>query len=168
MADEQITFDAPSSLSVGARGVPGQRTFYVIVGQGTRWVRVWLEKQALQNLGNAITQLLESLPAAEEAGQSPIAQSDAPPGEPMAEFHATQLALANDEKRNRLVMITQGQEQDRARNFNVQVWAERSQMRAFSQQIEEVCAAGRPICPLCGQPIDPESHACVRSNGYHS
>ena len=25
--------------------------------------------------------------------------------------------------------------------------------------------AGRPPCPLCGSPLDPEGHACPRTNG---
>ena len=26
--------------------------------------------------------------------------------------------------------------------------------------------AGRPPCPLCDEPLDPEGHICVRTNGY--
>src|SRR3972149_5568561 len=27
-------------------------------------------------------------------------------------------------------------------------------------------AAGRPPCPICGEPLDPEGHICLRRNGY--
>jgi len=30
-----------------------------------------------------------------------------------------------------------------------------------------VVAAGRPPCPLCGNPLDPEGHVCPRQNGHH-
>ena len=33
--------------------------------------------------------------------------------------------------------------------------------------VEAVVAAGRPPCPLCGFPLDPEGHICPRLNGYH-
>jgi len=38
--------------------------------------------------------------------------------------------------------------------------------RAFVQRAELVIEAGRPDCPFCGSPIDPEGHLCVRANGY--
>ncbi|UCD10271.1 MAG: DUF3090 family protein, partial [Dehalococcoidales bacterium] len=28
----------------------------------------------------------------------------------------------------------------------------------------EICAAGRPRCKLCGQPIDPTGHDCPMQN----
>jgi hypothetical protein len=27
---------------------------------------------------------------------------------------------------------------------------------------------GRPPCPLCGYPLDPEGHACPRTNGHRA
>ena len=35
------------------------------------------------------------------------------------------------------------------------------------EPLASVCAAGRPRCPLCGVPMGPEGHQCVRTNGYH-
>jgi uncharacterized repeat protein (TIGR03847 family) len=38
--------------------------------------------------------------------------------------------------------------------------------RAFSKRAQRVVAAGRPPCPLCGNPLDPEGHVCPRQNGH--
>ena len=38
--------------------------------------------------------------------------------------------------------------------------------RAFIDRARRVVAAGRPPCPLCGQPLDPAGHLCPRQNGY--
>ena len=38
--------------------------------------------------------------------------------------------------------------------------------RAFVKRAEQVIGAGRPNCPFCGNPIDPEGHLCVRANGF--
>ena len=38
--------------------------------------------------------------------------------------------------------------------------------RAFVQRALAVIEAGRPGCPFCSQPIDPEGHLCVRANGF--
>ncbi len=32
--------------------------------------------------------------------------------------------------------------------------------RAFAKRTREIVGAGRPICPRCGNPIDPEGHVC--------
>jgi uncharacterized repeat protein (TIGR03847 family) len=45
----------------------------------------------------------------------------------------------------------------------------------FSQQqaqelagtINLLVTGGRPVCPLCGAPLDGGPHACVKQNGYH-
>lgn len=38
--------------------------------------------------------------------------------------------------------------------------------RGFTGRAEAVVSAGRPACPLCGQPLDPEEHLCPRANGF--
>ena len=38
--------------------------------------------------------------------------------------------------------------------------------RAFVKRAGLVIEAGRPSCPFCGGPIDPEGHLCVRANGF--
>lgn len=37
---------------------------------------------------------------------------------------------------------------------------------AFVERAVRVLAAGRPPCPLCGAPLNPEGHLCPRRNGY--
>ncbi len=38
--------------------------------------------------------------------------------------------------------------------------------RHFVARALRVLAAGRPPCPLCGQPLDPQGHLCPRRNGH--
>jgi uncharacterized repeat protein (TIGR03847 family) len=38
--------------------------------------------------------------------------------------------------------------------------------RAFIARALRVVAAGRPPCPLCSLPLDPEGHICPRQNGH--
>jgi uncharacterized repeat protein (TIGR03847 family) len=44
---------------------------------------------------------------------------------------------------------------------------EPNRARAFVERARRIIAAGRPPCPLCGQPLDPAGHVCPRQNGYH-
>jgi uncharacterized repeat protein (TIGR03847 family) len=38
--------------------------------------------------------------------------------------------------------------------------------RSFAEDAMVVLAAGRPPCPICGEPLDPQGHICLRRNGY--
>lgn len=38
--------------------------------------------------------------------------------------------------------------------------------RGFAGRAASVVSAGRPACPFCGQPLDPDGHLCPRSNGH--
>jgi uncharacterized repeat protein (TIGR03847 family) len=49
----------------------------------------------------------------------------------------------------------------------LRVRIEPTRARAFVDRARRVIAAGRPPCPLCGNPLDPAGHVCPRQNGYH-
>lgn len=57
----------------------------------------------------------------------------------------------------------QAEERDLGR---VRFWATREQMLSLARHGALVCAAGRPRCPLCGNPIDPEGHRCPALDGH--
>ena len=38
--------------------------------------------------------------------------------------------------------------------------------RAFVGRAARVVAAGRPLCPSCGEPLDPQGHICARPTAY--
>ncbi|HEY3208431.1 MAG TPA: DUF3090 family protein [Actinomycetota bacterium] len=48
----------------------------------------------------------------------------------------------------------------------IRFWATREQMLSLARHGALVCAAGRPLCQLCRNPIDPEGHQCPRLNGH--
>jgi uncharacterized repeat protein (TIGR03847 family) len=151
-------------LSVEALGEPGQRRFRLLAMiEGTTHI-VWLEKQQVFALGRALEQVLESLPDVgpeEETFGPPTAfDTDTP-----SQFRAGRMELGFDETRNRLVVIAHdietGEEEPR-----LTVRISRSQARDFSAEAAAVVSAGRPLCPLCGQPIGPEPHVCPEQNGH--
>lgn len=172
VAEEQYIFDSVTELTAAARGVPGKRTFYFIAGQGASWVRVWLEKEQLQALATAIDQILTTLDASQEKGPQPATASlpsvNEPPEPPDGEFQVGRLGLGHDPKRDMIVVVAHRQELDENDPPTLQFSANRPQMQALSQRIKEVAASGRPNCPLCGGPVDPEGHTCPRHNGHHT
>ena len=57
------------------------------------------------------------------------------------------------------------EEEDGPDVLRVRVTAEAA--RSFVERAAKVVAAGRPPCPLCGQPLDPQGHLCPRRNGQY-
>lgn len=41
-----------------------------------------------------------------------------------------------------------------------------AEARDFVARAQAVVEAGRPACPFCLQPMDPQGHICPRANGY--
>jgi len=48
----------------------------------------------------------------------------------------------------------------------VRVFLTPESAREFATRSNRVISAGRPPCPLCDEPLDPEGHICARTNGY--
>jgi uncharacterized repeat protein (TIGR03847 family) len=58
------------------------------------------------------------------------------------------------------------EDQDPEQASSIRFWCTRSQLRAMCHWGMEVASRGRPSCPQCGQPMDPEGHFCPKKNGH--
>lgn len=63
-------------------------------------------------------------------------------------------------------LVGAGGEDDVERQPDARFWATREQMLSLARHGASVCAAGRPLCQLCGRPIGPEGHVCPALNGH--
>lgn len=180
-------FDPPERFVAGTVGPPGQRTFFLQARAGTRLVSVALEKQQVQALAERVDELLDEVMAS-QAGDAvipavaPLGLEDSDPLEqPIEEeFRAGTMTLSWDPTDERVVIevfpyteaavITPDQldedfeEPEPDEVFLVRIPA--GPARAFVKRAEQVLEAGRPSCPFCGNPIDPDGHLCVRANGF--
>jgi len=48
----------------------------------------------------------------------------------------------------------------------VRLFVTRAQLRVLARHGSQVVARGRPLCPLCGNPLDPTGHICPAQNGH--
>ena len=48
----------------------------------------------------------------------------------------------------------------------VRVQLEPNAALQFASGAIAVVQAGRPPCPMCGEPLEPTGHFCTRRNGY--
>jgi uncharacterized repeat protein (TIGR03847 family) len=182
-------FDPPERFVAGTVGSPGQRTFFLQARSGARMVSVALEKQQVQALAERIDELLDEVMAsgANEGvipAVAPLGLDDSEPLEqPIEEeFRAGTMTLSWDPTDERVVIevfpyteaavVTPEQlelEEDFEEPEPDEVFLVRlpaSAARAFAKRAEQVIEAGRPSCPFCGNPVDPEGHLCVRANGF--
>ena len=170
MSFQRYEFDEVMRAEAEAIGEPGQRRFRMIFGTQLDAVVLWLEKQQLQALGMAFEQIIAQLKAANirEANVreiEPAPVGPVPPG--TAEFQVGRLAVGYDEERAQIVLIVHDIEsagEDDAPNFVGRITLQQASTMAI--QIERVVSAGRPTCPRCGQPINPEGHVCPNDNGH--
>ncbi|MFZ2486517.1 MAG: DUF3090 domain-containing protein [Anaerolineae bacterium] len=161
-----------SRLTVGAIGPAGQRTFYLQGIQNRQVISLLIEKQHAQALAVGIDELLAEINEQYPPNRAPEAPprdlSLVDPVTPL--FRLGRLGLGYEAEDDLLVIFAQEltDEEDATAGEPLvgRFWASREQMTALSAHIKKLASAGRPICALCGNPIDPEGHFCPPSNGH--
>jgi uncharacterized repeat protein (TIGR03847 family) len=182
-------YDPPDRFVTGTVGPPGQRTFFLQARAGTRLTSIALEKQQVEALSERVDELLDELMSS-DAGQTgavipavaPHELADtAPLDQPIEEeFRAGTMTLSWDTGAERIVIevfpyseaaVVSPEQVDEDLEepepdeiFLVRLTA--GAARAFVERSRQVLGAGRPDCPFCAEPIDPDGHLCVRANGF--
>jgi hypothetical protein len=151
-------------LAAGAIGQPGQRRVFLEVTAGGRTHSFPCEKSQVGELAHQGLQLLSlaNLDSDEEAVQR-LVLSRLPITDPeQPKFRIGSIGIAVHESEFLSITFTSPDEEDSA-TFVVTP----EQFRAMALIAVEVVAAGRPICPRCGLPEDPDGHRCPSVNGHH-
>jgi uncharacterized repeat protein (TIGR03847 family) len=180
-------FDPPDRFVAGTVGPPGHRTFFLQARAGERLTSVALEKQQVEALAERIDELLDELMTGNPGGAliPAVTPRDLVDNDPLEqpieeEFRAGTMTLSWDVTAERLVIevfpyteaaVVSPEQRDEDLEepepeeiFLVRMGA--GHARAFVDRARSVLGAGRPDCPFCGEPIDPDGHLCVRANGF--
>lgn len=184
-------FDAPDRFVAGTVGQPGERTFFLQAREGNRITSVVCEKQQVSVLAEHLDKILDEV--VRRAGgevdvppPAPAARDNQPLDAPITEeFRVGTMTIAWDPNIDRIVIemfsnvetaedadeeapaepepeLSPEEESDEV--FVVRITA--AYAREFVARSQALVNAGRPACPFCLQPIDPEGHVCPRANGY--
>jgi len=179
MPRHRYLFDTPERFVAGTIGEPGNRTFFLQARDGGRIVSVALEKIQVAALAQRLAEMLDELERRGiegAAAKATVNDDPAPLDEPINEaFRVGTLTLGWDTQDD-LVLIeareeTEDQEQDEDDESEdgpdlLRVRITALATRGFVARAVRVVAAGRPPCPLCGEPLDPQGHLCPRRNGH--
>ncbi|WP_156721626.1 DUF3090 domain-containing protein [Streptomyces apocyni] len=192
MSRQVFLYDPPERFVAGTVGLPGRRTFFLQASAGGRVTSVALEKTQVAALAERMDELLDEVvrrsggsapvPAVGPAEITDSAPLDAPVEE---EFRVGTMALAWDGDDQCMIVeaqalveldaddeegLAEAEERLLQDDENgppmLRVRLSGSQARAFVKRALDVVNAGRPPCPLCSLPLDPEGHVCPRQNGY--
>lgn len=192
MSRQVFLYDPPERFVAGTVGLPGRRTFYLQASAAGRTTSVSLEKAQVAALAERIDELLDevvrrsggntSVPAVAPAELTDTEPLETPVEE---EFRVGTMALAWDSENERMIVEAQALvelDADSEEEFAeaeerllrddengppmLRVRLSGTMARAFAKRAMDVVNAGRPPCPLCSLPLDPEGHVCPRQNGY--
>ncbi len=182
MAHQIIRFDSPERFVAGTVGEPGQRAFFLQARDGSRIVSVLLEKEQVAALAERMDALLDEV-VRRTGGQAPVpvvAPADLEDNDPLdqpieEEFRVGTLTLAWDGTEDQVVIEAFAAADEDVLQPDSEIPEDRdvlvvrisgSVARAFVKRAQALVAAGRPPCPLCALPLDPDGHICPRQNGY--
>ncbi len=169
----EIDIRPVTHILTDAIGPPGKRVFYLQAWQSDRTITLIVEKFQVQSLAIGLEQFLAEIQ--QKYPHLPEATGDYeeekmhihPPIEPL--FRVGELGLGYDPEQDLIVLVArellpEGEDAEQA--GVVRFWCTRSQLRAMSRWGIEVASRGRPLCPQCGEPMDPEGHFCPKKNGH--
>lgn len=185
MPRRRYLFDPPDRFVAGTVGQPGERTFFLQARDGARVVSIVLEKVQVAVLADRLGELLSELErrgvaAAEAAALAPLVSDDSGPlDEPINEaFRAGSLTLGWDGDDELVLVEARAQsedgeaidpdeddEEDEDGPDLLRVRMTADAARSFVARAARIVASGRPPCPMCGAPLDPQGHICPRRNG---
>lgn len=174
-------FDTPDRFVAGTVGEPGKRAFFLQAREGSRIVSIALEKVQVAALAERMDDLLDELDerGVDGASADDISADTAPLDEPINEaFRAGTLSLGWDGTLGRVLIEARAQTELDEDDDDDEVDDESLdgpdvlrvrllpvEARTFVEHAVRVLGSGRPPCPLCGQPLDPQGHLCPRRNG---
>ena len=180
MARAIHVFRTPDRFVAGTVGQPGNRTFYLQAVHDNRVVSVMLEKQQVAVLAERIGALLAEVnrrfgtplpPESDITDLSPLLtpiEAEFRVGtmglgwDAEAENVVVELLAVSDTAFDSSVILDDAEEGPDA----VRVFLSPESAQQFAARSQRVISAGRPPCPLCDEPLDPQGHLCMRTNGY--
>jgi uncharacterized repeat protein (TIGR03847 family) len=173
---DSYDFRAVTHFTSGAIGEPGQRVFYLQVGDERGHVSVRLEKQHVQALAHYFRSVLDDLPIPPGPDPEPVGLREPA----VAEWVVGQIAVGLADAEGEIVVVVDelmpddegdddeseeldllSSETDGAR---IRAHVTPAQAAGFVATADDLMSKGRPPCRLCGQPLDPAGHACPRLN----
>jgi len=171
--ENEINFGPVDHITTDAVGKPGERTFYIQATFQDQTITLLIEKIQIQTLSVGVEQFLTEV----KTHFPDLIESSAdydeekmrihPPVDPL--FRAGELGISYESAHDHIILVVHEiiqDENEEKKGQVINVICTRSQLRAMCHWGLDIAARGRPICPQCGEPMDPEGHFCPKKNGH--
>ena len=170
MTESHNQFERITSLKAHAIGQPGERRFRLLVeATDGRTAVLWLEKEQLFNLAVTLKRLIavEESDVGELGAETPGMAAMPEPITPDFDFQIGRMGVQYNDQQGEVVIkaYSVGSPED-SDLPDMSLIADRAMANSFANDAIKLCAAGRPLCPLCGAPMGPEQHICPMHNGH--
>lgn len=162
-------FDSVDRFVAGTVGAPGERAFFIQAKSRTRLVTVALEKAQVSALAQRLEMVVKDLRKNGISSHiSSETRDDAALDSPIEpEFEVGAISMTWDETQSLMIIeLFEITSEDEEPENCLRVQLNLSECDAFVKRSNALINSGRPPCPFCGIPIDPQSHLCPRANGY--
>jgi uncharacterized repeat protein (TIGR03847 family) len=173
MPKQEIDINPVDWITIDAIGQPGERTFYIQAKKEDQTMTILVDKLQVQTLCVGAEQFLQEI-VQKFANLKPSSADYVeekmhiqPPVDPF--FRAGEIGLSYDSEEDRAILVIREILTDQASEEEineVHFWCSRAQLAAVSRWGIEVASRGRPVCPQCGEPMDPSGHLCPKKNGH--
>lgn len=160
----------PEVFTADAIGRPGDRVFYLQARGSFGALTFFIEKPQVAALAERLRELLILVDQADPVGRAePARDPDLALENPDPGWRIGTIGLAIDEDTDEIVILIQPVEGDETteEDTGIRFRLQRAQVRSFILHALAVVGEGRPLCQLCGLPMDPDGHRCPASNGHH-
>lgn len=162
---------APEVFTADSVGEPGHRTFYLQARDSERVMTFLLEKDQVAVLAERLRELLMLVDPADTIAAAPPARDPVlqlvEPLEPEARIGSLGIGYVEEGETVLVAAEPAAEDEGDENETEYRFVLRRDQARALVLHALAVVGEGRPICPLCGLPMDPGGHLCPASNGHH-
>lgn len=167
MSERSFDFKTPDRVIPGAIGEPGRRTFVIQASRSHEVRAIKLEKQQVAALCEYLDGILADLPPVAE----PIGGDTELEVPVEIAWTVGNMGIAYESDTDTIVIVAEEYPDEPAPGSDApdataRIHMTRAQAARFVEIGRLLVNTGRPLCPLCGQPIDPSGHSCPRTNGH--
>ena len=160
----------PVIFTADYQGEPGRRAFFLQARDQSETLTFEVEKGQVAVLAEKLSEMLLLVDATDPVADNHPARDAALAAvwtEP--EFRVGSIALGYDDDDDVMTLVLEAfvPEDSPEEADSVTLHLRRDQVRVFVLHANGIVAEGRPTCPLCGLPMDPDGHMCPASNGHH-
>lgn len=153
-----MNWDRTESFTAGTVGPLGRRVFFLQASYKDQVLSLKVEKQQMAGLADFLSNMLNDLPPTDdpEPLDSTVGEIFIDPGEP--DWVIGSLGVTYEQTEDQLILIAEELIRDEiSEPAQARLSLSRLQVEYFIQTAQKLISTGRPPCPYCGSPLEPDA-----------